>query len=314
MDHLKSSIALLPPSTWVQAFFLAAAGGILALHVLPRDVRGELIDYGARRANNGHQLNGKSSGKSRSVLALATSLMSSAQVPHSWFWHFYALSVFSSAFWAWQYARRGSFLASLAEAQARSGGPSVGMGHILLAWLMMVSQGTRRLYECFFVLKPGRTPMLLAHWILALAYYAAINVAVWIEGSGAILDSWTSQHHLALTFTSRDIAAMVVFVAAWLTQNQCHRHLASLKKYTLPSEGAFGYLVCPHYTCECVIYLAIALMVAPAGSFFNTSVLSGAVFVVVNLGATAQGTKQWYAQKFGADKIAARWAMIPFVF
>lgn len=107
---------------------------------------------------------------------------------------------------------------------------------------------------------------------------------------------------------------VALYVFACYKQNQCHRYLASLKKYTLPDEGMFRYIVCPHYTCECLLYVAIAWIAAPSRQPFNKSVLFGLLFVAVNLGATAFGTKKWYAEKFGADKVAARWYMIPLVF
>jgi 3-oxo-5-alpha-steroid 4-dehydrogenase 3 len=90
--------------------------------------------------------------------------------------------------------------------------------------------------------------------------------------------------------------------------------LASLKKYTLPSEGWFRYIICPHYTSECLVYLAIAWIAAPHGQIFNRSILGALMFVAVNLGATAKGTKAWYEQKFGADKVAGQWLMIPPVY
>jgi 3-oxo-5-alpha-steroid 4-dehydrogenase 3 len=90
--------------------------------------------------------------------------------------------------------------------------------------------------------------------------------------------------------------------------------LASLKKYTLPSEGWFKYLICPHYTFECLLYLSLAVVAAPAGAFFNKSILCTLLFVLGNLGATAYGTKKWYAEKFGADKLVGKWAIIPFVY
>ncbi|KND95183.1 Polyprenol reductase [Tolypocladium ophioglossoides CBS 100239] len=305
------SITAVPPALWCQGFFLGAAGGILALQVLPRDVRSTLMDYGARRPSDGSS----SGGQKKTKAALLTSLASYGQVPHSWFWHFYVLSVSWSAFWAWQYVQRGAVMAALAEAQARStaASPSMELGRVFLAWTMLAVQGSRRLYECFFVTKPGHTPMLFVHWALALAFYTALNISVWIEGSGTILESWKSQQPTVL-LTSRVPSALAIFFAAWVKQNECHRYLAGLKKYTFPSGGVFSYLVCPHYTCECVIYLAISFMAAPPGSLLNTSVLCGLAFVAVNLGATAHGTKQWYAQKFGAEQVAGRWRMIPFVF
>lgn len=91
-------------------------------------------------------------------------------------------------------------------------------------------------------------------------------------------------------------------------------YLASLAKYTLPESGAFKHIVCPHYTCECVLYLALAIAAAPAGMLLNQTLACTLVFVVVNLGTTAQGTKSWYAARFGADKVEHKWKMIPFIF
>lgn len=109
-------------------------------------------------------------------------------------------------------------------------------------------------------------------------------------------------------------SALALYFVACLKQNQCHRYLASLKKYTLPSEGWFDYIVCPHYTCECLLYVGIAWIAAPPGRLFNTTVLCGLLLVAVNLGATAHGTKKWYQDKFGVDKVSKKWTMIPGAF
>lgn len=113
--------------------------------------------------------------------------------------------------------------------------------------------------------------------------------------------------------TPRVAAAIGFFIAASVQQHRAHRHLASLRKYTLPHEGLFRYIVCPHYTCECLIYFALAKASAPSSQLFNRTVLSGLLFVVANLGATAKNTKVWYAEKFGAKRVP-RWRMIPLVF
>lgn len=105
-----------------------------------------------------------------------------------------------------------------------------------------------------------------------------------------------------------------VFLLAWSTQNRCHRHLASLKKYSLPEGGLFQYLVCPHYTCECLLYLSLAVIAAPEGQWFNRTLSCAVVFIAVNLGVTANGTREWYIEKFGRSKVETRWRMIPFIF
>jgi 3-oxo-5-alpha-steroid 4-dehydrogenase 3 len=108
--------------------------------------------------------------------------------------------------------------------------------------------------------------------------------------------------------------ALPAFLFAWVNQYRCHAHLAGLKKYSLPDEGLFRHLVSPHYTCECLLYLSLAIAAAPQGEVVNKTMLSVLLFVVVNLGLTALGTRQWYAEKFGADAVARKWNMIPFIF
>ena len=131
--------------------------------------------------------------------------------------------------------------------------------------------------------------------------------------TGCISESWKTQTAPVLLST-RVPSTFALFAISWFKQNECHRYLASLKKYTLPDQGMFKYIVCPHYTCECGIYLSIAAMAAPSGGMFSKPVLSGLVFVAVNLGATARGTRQWYAAKFGAAQVMDRWMMIPYIF
>lgn len=110
------------------------------------------------------------------------------------------------------------------------------------------------------------------------------------------------------------MVAVPTFLLASVLQNGCHRYLSSLKKYSLPENGLFRHIVCPHYTCECVLYAALALGAAPEGRLLNRTLLCALVFAATNLGVTAKRTKDWYAAKFGPDKVAGIWAMIPFVF
>lgn len=97
-------------------------------------------------------------------------------------------------------------------------------------------------------------------------------------------------------------------------QYKCHKYLSSLRKYSLPEEGMFRYLVCPHYTCECVLYLALAVVAAPGHQLYNKTLMCAWLFVSVNLGVTAIGTKKWYADKFGSDKVRGKWKMIPLLY
>ncbi|RFU81856.1 hypothetical protein TARUN_345 [Trichoderma arundinaceum] len=309
----------LSPAELCQAFFIVSAGSIFMLQVFPDDMRRALLDYGARREPRsqatGHKAKTKAEAEAPKEGFLDV-LTSYGQLPHSWFIHFYITSVSWSIFWGWQFLSKGSLMRTIAETQHQSAvntqSPEVELTGTLVAWLLMSSQGIRRLSECIFVMKPGSSPMWFVHWALGLAYYTALGTSVWIQGSGAILRSWESPQ--PIHFTPQIIIGAAVFGFAGSQQNNCHKYLASLKKYTFPNEGWFRYLICPHYTFECLLYLSLAVVAAPTGSVFNKPVLCSLVFVLANLGATAYGTKVWYAKKFGADKVAGRWTMIPFVF
>ncbi|KAF4333916.1 DFG10 [Fusarium beomiforme] len=316
LNQLINLLSALSPAQWCQSFFALSAALVLALQILPQDVRSALMDYGPRRPK-GEKLGKKTREERKQKFAglgsFLRNLTEYGQVPHSWFLHFYITSVSLSGFWAWQYIANGSVLRCIATWQGRAGGSSMSLEQIYIAWLLMALQGSRRLHESLFVFKPGSSPMWLIHWALGIAFYAVISLAVWIEGSSAILASWDSSNQ-PLQIPRRSLSAILFYLVACFKQNQCHRHLASLKKYTLPTEGWFKYLICPHYTAECILYLSIAWIAAPPGEIFNKSILSAVVFVAVNLGATAKGTKAWYENKFGADKVADRWIMIPPVY
>lgn len=112
----------------------------------------------------------------------------------------------------------------------------------------------------------------------------------------------------------RTFFCMPLFLIASGVQHDCHHFLFSLKKYTLPDHPIFRGIVCPHYGAECIIYLSLALLAAPPGQMVNKTMLTCLAFVAVNLGLTAQTTKQWYMQKFDKDKVQNRWLMIPYVY
>jgi len=112
----------------------------------------------------------------------------------------------------------------------------------------------------------------------------------------------------------KTVAATLVYLFAAISQYQCHKHLAGLKKYSLPNRGAFRFLICPHYTYECLLYLAMAVAGAPKGAACNITLICGLLFVVTNLGVTAGTTRKWYMEKFGSDAVKKKWNMIPLLY
>jgi len=203
---------------------------------------------------------------------------------------------------------------------------------VMVVWAAMFTQGCRRLYESLIFAKPSSAQMWVGHWALGIWFYLTMGVAVWIEGirtssvvsfyqNSSLMNSaalqqeaFTMKHFYFNPPSLQTFIGTLLFLLASGVQHDCHAYLASLKKYTLPEHPAFMQVLCPHYLAECLIYLAISIMAAPPGQVLNRTVLCGTLFVAINLGVTADGTKQWYEQNFGKEKVASRWGMIPFLF
>ncbi|KOS17753.1 Polyprenol reductase [Escovopsis weberi] len=304
MELLRS----LTPAQYCQAFYVAIGGGIAALHFCPPELQKAFIGYGFRSTGDG-----KAAPSKLEWVELVQKISNAIQVSHSWFTHFYAVSLLWSLFWWGQFLSEGPIMHWLAERQRASGTDNVDMGRVVIAMTLMALQGARRLYESLFVSKQGKTPMMFAAWVAGLLYYAANGVAVWIEGADAVSRGWTSAQEISI-LTPRNVFGIAVFLYAAATQYRCHRHLASLKKYSLPTEGWFASVLCAHYTAECLLYLALAFVAAPPDRLFNTTLLCSVFFAASNLGVTALDAKQWYVNKFGADQVEHKWCMIPYVF
>ena len=167
----------------------------------------------------------------------------------------------------------------------------------------MLLQGVRRLLESNAYTSTSKSRMWFAHWLLGLVFYLTINVAVWIEDPAG--------NAIGLAFT----ALLPAILMAHVLQHSYHAYLYHLrtenKGYQLPTHRIFSNLLCPHYTCETAIYLMLSILAAPEGRVVNWTLLCGAVFVAVNLGVTAIGTKEWYMEEFGREKVGPRKRMIP---
>jgi 3-oxo-5-alpha-steroid 4-dehydrogenase 3 len=213
-------------------------------------------------------------------------------VPHNFFTHFYIVSVASSLFWGWWL--------SLWQAG----------GTVRVVWLLMLLQGVRRLSESYAYTSSSKSQMWFVHWIIGLLFYFATGIAVWIE-----LDtSPVSSSEQGVLWWKSAILIPGILTAHAL-QHTYHAYLYRLrsenKGYQLPSHPLFPNLVCPHYTCEIAIYVLLSFLAAPEGQLVNWTWVCAAIFVAGNLGVTAEGTRSWYVEKFGAAKMSGRKRMIP---
>jgi len=297
------------PSLLCKMFFSLGTAVDLGGTLIP-SFRAKIMNYGSR----GTITKTPPKDQPKSIFATLFDTIASVQVPHTWFIHYYVASVLSSIFWAHQIYTHGPAFEFLAFYSSERD-TSMTVNQVFLAWLFMAIQGSRRLCECITLTKPSKSKMWVGLWLIGLGYYIAMGISVWIEGVAVLEESGSLTELLEFSIPSiKTSVALPVFTLASGIQNDCHRHLAGLKKYTLPTHGLFRWIVCPHYTSECFIYIAICILTAPEGQLLNRSVLAGLGFVVTNLGVTADSTRKWYIEKFGAEKVAGRWRMFPYLF
>ncbi|EEQ83728.1 3-oxo-5-alpha-steroid 4-dehydrogenase [Blastomyces dermatitidis ER-3] len=308
----------------LRGFFLITACTILLANSAPF-VRSRFIAYGPRATSLGSIKPPQNSEQGYHTVSQRPSwswsmkvldYLASLQVPHSFFTQFYVVSVLSSILWGTQIYFKGPlFKAVSSTVRDDNAQTSMSRNQIVLCWTLLLIQGTRRLYESISTAKPSQSKMWFPHWIVGLAYYVAMGMAIWVEGIPVIRASDNLLSDVRYSAPSlKTLIFLPVFILASGIQHDCHLYLASLKKYTLPSHPGFLHLVSPHYTAECAIYLSLVFLAAPKGTLVNNTVLSGLVFVVINLGISADNTKAWYMKKFGKEKVEQRWRMIPYLY
>lgn len=296
-----------------RAFYLLAALAILIVRFIP-PLRNRFLDYGARSK---YTQGSRATHTSSTAVGQLLDFVAQCKVSHARFSDFYVFLFLCIAFWLSQFCAIGSYVGSMylpfEPIAYPVPSPRVGMSFVVL-----LIQSLRRLYECIVLSKPSNASMWIGHYLIGLAFYFFISTAVWMEQIHSDY-GWCDRREwrsMVGGVSFIDVAALTLFLFASMFQHRCHRYLASLKKYTLPDKFTFSYIVSPHYTAECLIYLSLSVLAAPMGCLFNNTVLCALVFVVVNLGVTADGTKRWMLGKFpeNAQHIQQRWKMIPLLF
>lgn len=157
-------------------------GSVVAIGgVLVPSFRTKIMNYGTRATNTDTKPE-EPVKQPKSNLASLLDFVASFQVPHTWFTHFYVVSLISSIFWGVQILTHGrviSFITSHHQVQGTSG---MTINQVFLAWGFMALQGARRLYESIILAKPSQSKMWIGHWLIGIAYYVFIGISVWIEG------------------------------------------------------------------------------------------------------------------------------------
>lgn len=293
--------------TGLRACYLLSASAILFVYSFPA-LRERFLIYGPREVSAGIRM-GQLGDQAVHVRFL--DYLASVKIPHSWFKHFYIVSIVSSMVWLQQLHTRGPVLQSVISTTSRDR-PSMSFNQLVLCWTLLAIQGSRRLYESITFAKPSRSQMWVGHYLMGLLYYMAMGVAIWIEGGPALM---SADEPLGDATVSAPSVSTFIFLPVFLVasgiQHDVHSYLSSLRKYELPSHPAFATIISPHYTAECAIYLSLTFLAAPVGQVVNRTLLAAFVFVVIELGVSADISKTWYMQKFGANLVVHKRRMIP---
>jgi protein-S-isoprenylcysteine O-methyltransferase Ste14 len=98
------------------------------------------------------------------------------------------------------------------------------------------------------------------------------------------------------------------FAIGWAGQAWCHRALEAAKranrgKHRVMSAPPFTLVAAPHYTCEVLVYTALAALTGDANVFLI------AAFSAVNLRLTAAEAREWATQA-GLPPVS-KWDLIP---
>ncbi|KZF22198.1 protein DFG10 [Xylona heveae TC161] len=312
---MLSHAGLIDPAQTLQLFFLLASSTVVTVNAIS-PFRSRFLVYGSRNSLSGQTNDRDNEAKNPNRLNKILDHLATYRVPHSYFTHFYIASVFSSIFWAFQLVTKGSVFRIISQNSTwRQESTSMTIEKVVLAWLLMTVQGIRRLVESVVLSKPSNSTMWFVHWLLGVTFYIAMGISIWVEGLPKLRSLEPSISLLEIPAPSlRTFLCLPLFLIASGIQHDAHVYLASLPKYTFPKHPIFRFLLCPHYTMECLIYLSLSLIAAPEGVIVNKSVLAGLIFVVINLGVTAGTTREWYVQKFGEEQVRGKWRMIPFIY
>lgn len=305
-------IDILNPVYLVRSFYLVCIIAILTARLLS-PLRQRFLAYGARTQHTTHETAErverlKINPDSSKVLDNIASI----HVPHSWFTHFYIVSVASSCLWMWSLSSSSN--APLVDRHDSTPYPRQSNQSAFVCVTLMLIQGIRRFLECTNVFQPSNSRMWIGHYAFGLAFYLFTNTAVWVESMNSTsVEETAFSSESSLLLSPRTYLGLASFAVASAVQFQAHSYLANLRKYTLPTQGLFSYLIAPHYTAECVIYLSLAILGAPEQQTCNRTLLCATLLAAVNLGITAEGTKKWMLDKFRDQHhdIKSRWLLVP---
>eukprot|EP00953_Heterococcus_sp_UTEX-ZZ885_P013341 7625-Heterococcus_DN1.PRE.1 len=184
-------------------------------------------------------------------------------VPKAWFTHFYVFGAVVNAAGLYVLWLKMMPVEACAKASQRL------TFEVQLSAVLFELHLIRRAVECYTVHSFQGSQMHALVYVLGLAHYVLVALTFATEGCEHAIPTLPQALQL---MTVRHAAGIALFVVGNLEQNRAHKHLASLRAptaaataaggYSLPTEGWFQQIDCPHYFWEIMIYSSLIVLTA----------------------------------------------------
>lgn len=189
-------------------------------------------------------------------------------VPKAWFAHFYYLSTTLSLINVYFYFKSP------------------------IVW-PVAFHSIRRLYETKVICQyTPSSRMNWSHYVVGIWFYSVLNIIISLK-----------HYERKVPYSWNTLSLLVFSLASW-DQHKNHRTLSKLVKYSLPTDGLFQWVCCPHYFDEILIYASLAT--------YNMEFCWLLLWAFVNLSVSALENRKYYLQKFPEAQVP-RYAIVPLV-
>lgn len=185
---------------------------------------------------------------------------------------------------------------------------------LTFASYLLTIQSFRRLYENLFIVKFSKNQMNILHYAFGIVFYAVLGSISFIS----LLPYYINDYHVEIDFSNLDPFDYVTFgIFAFYSWDQYDNHiyLASLKKYTIPTQRFFEWTASAHYFDEIMIYSAVGKFFIGCEDITWIKVCFSLVWllVVLNLSISAGQSYKFYQAKF-KETFKTPYKIFPYVY
>lgn len=236
-------------------------------------------------------------------------------VPKTFFFHFYIVSISFFVFYSLLgeiIGGRESFKNQFFFFMRPIHTWKVGLKRVGIVGQMIIIHSIKRLIESLtFMKRSSKGKMNVFHYFYGMIFYFLLETNMFFAGRG--------RDELNIgkgEINGRSLVVILfLFSFLFLTSHQfmCHKYLAGLKKYSLPSE--FKFVSCPHYFDEILIYILMVFVsiLMKYDLMFVLNMIMCTILVCITLMISSSSTFAFYKKKF-KEEYEIKWIVIPYLY